>query len=182
MKNIVQELIIIARDTTGGSKYNIYGSLAYLKYISDDTTSGCILVAACIKVAIESLTIIVKELKGLKSGTELAKKVLIKWNISKNDTHYYAYNAVVLHQIEAYRQDCVVSMTRGVRNLYQGNIMLSSKKVRIKCEREPSNNHLVKVKNKNNYDAECIHLSDIKEEKESANEKRMIKIKIKLLM
>ena len=116
-KKVLQRLLIVMSDATGGSKYSIYGSVAYLRYAYDDGTFGWILVAARSKLADEGLTIVVKELKGVKSGTELAKKVSTALGISKTDIYYYADNTVVLDQIEACRQNGISSLTRGVGNL-----------------------------------------------------------------
>ena len=67
-------MLVVMSDATGGTKYSIVGNVAYLRHAYQDNTLGWLLVAECSKLADKSLTIVAKELKGVKLATELAKR------------------------------------------------------------------------------------------------------------
>ena len=72
-------------DASGGLKYSIYGAVAYLRYTYEDQSFGWILVAASSKAATDNITIVVKELKGMKLATELGKRVCVELEIESKD-------------------------------------------------------------------------------------------------
>ena len=80
-KKIIKRMLIVMFDASGGLKYSIYGAFAYLRYTYEDRTLGWILVAASSKVAADNITMVVRELKGIKLATELGKRVDVALNI-----------------------------------------------------------------------------------------------------
>ena len=116
-KKIIQKLLIVMSDASGGLKYSIYGAVAYLRYMYEDQTFGWILVAASSKVAADNVTIVIKELQGIKLGSELGKRAAAALNIDKKDVFYFVDNTIVLDQIAAGREKGVHELSRGFGNL-----------------------------------------------------------------
>ena len=104
-------------DATGGMKYTIFGAVAYLRLAYQDGTFGWIQVAACSKITDEGVTIVIKELKGVKLATVLAKRVSKCLDIPKENVYYYADNTIFLDQLEACKSKDINGLSRGIDNL-----------------------------------------------------------------
>ena len=63
------------------------------------------------------MTIVIKELKGVKLATILAHKVCKALNIEKNNTYYFCANTIVIDQINSCRKKGISGLTRGIGNL-----------------------------------------------------------------
>ena len=116
-KKIIETLLIVMSDASGGTKFSVYGAVAYLRHTYEDNTFGWLLISACSKIAGEGLTIVIKELKGAKLATDLAKRVAKCLNIPKECIYYFVDNTIIIDQIVASREKGVSELTRGVGNL-----------------------------------------------------------------
>ena len=87
-------MLIVMSDASGGLKYSIYGAVAYVRYTYEDKTFGWILVAASSKVATDNITIVVKELKGIKLASELSKRVGAALDIDSEEIFYYTTSKI----------------------------------------------------------------------------------------
>ena len=87
MKIIKRDLIAMS-DASGGLNYSIYGSVAYLRYTYEDKTFVWILVAASSNIAAYTVTIVVKDLKGIKRASETDKRVVMALVIDRKDIFY----------------------------------------------------------------------------------------------
>ena len=103
-KKIIKRMLIVMSDASGGLKYSIYGAVAYLRYTYEDKTFGWILVAASSKVAADNITIVVKELKGIKLASELGKRIGMALDIDSEDIFYYTDNTIVMDQVSGSRE------------------------------------------------------------------------------
>ena len=103
-KKFIKRMLIVMSDASGGLKYSIYGAVAYLRYTYEDKTFGWILVAASSKVAADNITIVVKELKGIKLASELGKRVGVALDVDSEDIFYYTDNTIVMDQVSGSRE------------------------------------------------------------------------------
>ena len=69
--------------------------------------------AASSKVAADNITIVVKELKGIKLASELGKRVGVALDIDSEDIFYYTDNTIVMDQVSGSREKGVSEMSRG---------------------------------------------------------------------
>ena len=65
-------ILIVFSDASGGKNYSSYGCVEYVRNTYEDNSIGWMLVAAMSKIANEDMTIVIKELKGVKLATILA--------------------------------------------------------------------------------------------------------------
>ena len=91
--------------------------MAYVRDTYEDNSIGWMLVAAMSKIADEDMTIVIKELKGVKLATILAHRVCKALNIEKSNTYYFCDNTVVIDQVNSCREKGINGLTRGVGNL-----------------------------------------------------------------
>ena len=115
-KKIIKRMLMVMSNASGGFKYSIYGAVAYLRYTYEDRTFGWILVAASSKVAADNITVLVKELKGIKLASELGKRVGVVLDIDSKDIFYYTDNTIVMDQIAGSREKGVSGLSRGFGN------------------------------------------------------------------
>ena len=73
--------------------------------------------AAVSKVAGQGVSIVVKELKGLKLSVQLANRINKILQLSDDKRLFYVDNTIILDQIEACREKGYSQLTRGVGNL-----------------------------------------------------------------
>ena len=109
--------MILFSDASSGRNYSLYGCVAYIRNTYEDNSTKWMLVAAMTKIADEDMTIVIKELKGVKKATILAHRVGKALNIEKSNTYYFCDNTVVLDQIISCREKGINGLTRGVGNL-----------------------------------------------------------------
>ena len=113
-KEVADSHLITFSDASGGEKYSIYGACTYLRYSYGDGTYGWILLAAVSKVAGEGVSIVVKELKGLKLAVQLAKIIIKMLQPCEDKRLFYVDNTKILDQIEASREKGYSQLTRGL--------------------------------------------------------------------
>ena len=116
-KKIIKRMLIVMSDASGGLKYTIYGAVAYLRYTYEDKTFRWILVAASSKVAADNITIVVKELKGIKLASELGKRISVALDIDIEDIFYHTDNTILMDQISGGREKGVSDLSQGFGNL-----------------------------------------------------------------
>ena len=116
-KQIIHSILIVFSDASGGKKYSLYGCVAYVRNTYEDNSIKWMLVAAMSKIADEDMTIVIKELKGVKLATILAHRVCKALNIEKTNTYYFCDNTIVIDQISSCREKGISGLTRGVGNL-----------------------------------------------------------------
>ena len=66
--------------------------------------------------AADNITIVVKELKGIKLASELGKRVGVALDIDSEDIFYYTDNTIVMDQITGSRGKGVSDLSRGFEN------------------------------------------------------------------
>ena len=99
-ENIKERLIICFSDATGGTKYGMLGAVCYLRVSYAQGGFGWQQLIARTHVAPDKLSKVKRELRALKIGVELAKKARKAIGVSKDDTHIYVDNSIILKQLE----------------------------------------------------------------------------------
>ena len=74
------------------------------------------LIVVMSKLADEEMTIVVKELKGVKLATILAHRVCKALDMDKNSVYFYFDNTIMKDQNEACREKGINGLTKGVEN------------------------------------------------------------------